>query len=109
MKLIIQPAWNRAGYNLWVLQEDGSKYRVAKPSCLEFGDTKEDDSFQLPEPTIFIRHREWQELQASFKSEAIANGLYKDPIRLQGELEATKRHLEDLQKLVFTLHGWKKE
>lgn len=107
MRLIMQRAWNRAGYNIWIVQEDGDQYRLVKPVTLEMSEPQS-YGFELPEPTLFLREREWADLKRSFHDEAISNGLYKDPIRLQGELEATRKHLGDMQRLVFEPNEWSK-
>jgi hypothetical protein len=104
VRFILREAWNRRGYNIWLTQETGSGYRVAKPVIIEFGDAQ-DGAFMLPDPTLFLRPEEFTTLRQSLNDELIANGMMKDPVRLVGELEATKKHLEDMRSLTFKSRG----
>lgn len=101
MKLIIRPAFNRTGYHVWLLQETGNGYRVAKPLNIELSDERTDEAFLLPEPTLFLTLQELNQLKASVESEMIAGGFKVGGERLDGILEATRKHLDDMRRLVF--------
>ena len=98
MRIIIREAWDRNGYNLW-LMKDG---RIAKPFAMEFGEQRDENSaWMLPDPSLFIRREEFIQLRQSIASEALANGFTELVNPFRDQLSAVKYHLEDMRKLVF--------
>lgn len=108
MRLIIRKAWNRLGYHVWIAEDMQHGTSIAKPVTLEFGEPFKSEAFELPEPTLYLNYRNWDSLKKSACDEMIAEGIIKDPARIQGELEATKKHLEDMKRLVFEPNEWSK-
>lgn len=100
MRLVIRQAWSRNGFDIWLLKERGPNgYWVAKPTAFEF--VEKDETFMLPEPTFSINRHEYESLTKSITDEMISNGFAKSSALLDGELKATKVHLDDMRKLVF--------
>jgi len=103
---MIKVRFGYQGYDdsLWILIGDvdntGHLVAVAQPMKLEFKEVKKED--KIEEPTL--------RLSCSIKDEflkAMAEALDKEGIKtendfkIQGLLEATKYHLEDMRKIVF--------
>lgn len=104
LRLIVRHAINRHGYNVWLLRDDGHAMRFAQPVEFTFGDPK-DDSFLMPEPTLFLPLQDFNMIADSVRNEMIANGLQPSAALLEGELKATKYHLNDMRRLVFDTTG----
>jgi hypothetical protein len=78
---------------------DGRLVRVAKPITLEFVEFV--PRTPTIEPTLMLPHGQMRELFRAFMEEMVRKGLM--PAQpLEGELKATKFHLEDMRRLV---HG----
>lgn len=103
MRVIIREHFGRPGYGLWIMQENGkNEVLVAKPIELEFGDPKP-DAFMLPEPTLYIPYVGAQSFLQSMINALVEQGLSPSNDKTAGELEATKKHLQDLQKQISGL------
>lgn len=100
MRILIRQSWARAGYDIWLLKERGPDlWSVAQPTDFVFED--KDGSFMLPEPTIKISRHDYEGIRKSLEDELISNGFLKSSAFLDGELKATKAHLEDMRTLVL--------
>ncbi len=99
MKVYIQKEIYSDSIGILFAEEKNGKRYIAKPVQLEFTEYDIDTS---TEPTIRISH-----FLAPDFLKALAEALDKEQIKtendfkIQGLLEATKRHLEDMRRLVF--------
>lgn len=80
------------------LEKDGKKH-VAKPIEIEFKEIKENEL--VKEPTIRLRNPLGKEFLQAVVNSARKQGIKPDENKLEGELTATKKHLEDMRILVF--------
>jgi hypothetical protein len=96
-KAIIKQEVSRSGVGIWLIKDQGNgTYLQAKPAKLEL-ETKH-DSFWLGEPTFHIRHEDATALLQSIIDELVNMGIRPNNDRTEGELSATKKHLQDVQK-----------
>lgn len=79
-----------------ITKHDGNKVYVAKQVKLEFEEVPEGHFFE--EPTLAINWIYSKDLMAAFK-EAL-DGEKLPASAVEGELKATKYHLEDMRKIV---------
>src|SRR4051812_14322346 len=102
MKIIIRQAWNRRGYNVWLYREDGSTVYLAKPFEITFEETGHDGATLLPDPSLELTEREFNEFKTSLVTELQSNGLL-DPgaAETARELKAVRYHLEDMRSLAL--------
>lgn len=96
MRIVLRKSWSRRGYDIWLFQ---NHTHVAKPIKLEFEETG--DGYLLSEPTLQVSSEQWHMLRDSLKEELVANGFQPKADVLEGELKATKIHLDDMRTLVF--------
>jgi hypothetical protein len=83
------------GLSIWIILREGDRIYVAKPIALEFQEWSRGQ--RLDRPTLFIEDH----YRMPFM-EALKRAVEKVDIRaVEGELKATKYHLEDMRKLVF--------
>lgn len=101
MRVVIRQSWSRRGVDIWFLKETANGFRRVKPIELEFLD-EQTYAGQLDEPTFQLRQDEWDQLKKSVQDEMCANGFASNPNALEGELKATKFHLEDMRNLALT-------
>lgn len=101
MKTIIHRLDHRAGYGIWFYEEKGNQKYVADPCNLTFREVPE--TFHLPEPTLEISDVYAQGFLQSLINSLVEQGVRSDNDRVAGELEATKKHLKDLQDIVSNL------
>ncbi len=106
-RVIIRQAWDRDGYNIWLMRESELGKQLVEPFTLKLREPVQSDAFLLPEPSVFLRTMEFQSMRKSFEEEMIANGWSKDRAALEGELKATEKHLDDMRKLTFSFRGIK--
>ncbi len=100
MKCTIRQAVNRNGFSIWFYKDDGERIWVAKPFEITFEEKPRDYAWELPEPSIFVRRPDFDELKASLIEELAANGIIDASVKeTQRELKATKYHLEDMRKM----------
>lgn len=98
----ISQSFSRAGYDIWLFHRDVSnQVRVAKPILLEFGEPKS-DAFLLPDPTLYLTQSGFDSLVNGIRKEMIGNGWLPKAEMLEGELKATKSHLDDMRKVAFS-------
>lgn len=95
MRTILRPLDHVAAYGIWFFNDSNKKHTVAKPLTLEF--TEISEHYMLPEPTLTISMQHAQPLLQSLVNALIKEGIRPDNDRTAGELEATKKHLQDLQ------------
>lgn len=78
--------------------ETGRIRQVAKPMALEWVDV---EPMMPVKPTLSIPSMDMEDLIQAFVDEAHKNGVKPpEPHRLEGEIQATKYHLEDLRSLL---------
>lgn len=80
-----------------ITRHEGNKVYVAKEFKLEFEELPEGGFFK--EPTLRINWYDAKDFKAAFK-EAL-DGEKLPPSAVEGELKATKYHLEDMRKMAF--------
>lgn len=103
MRVIIRDHYISAGYGIWFMKDVGqNQVQVCKPLKLEFNEPHE-DCFALPEPTIQIPFRDAQPFLQSMINALVEMGVRSNNDRTAGELEATKKHLQDLQNHISGL------
>ena len=101
--------WDRDAYGLWFIRQDpGGRYSVAKPVNMEF-ESKTEGAWLLPDPTIQLRPEEAVGFFQGIKEGMIEAGLAHSDEKIAGELEATKKHLEDMRLQMHKLleRPWK--
>ena len=99
ISLKIEKTWSRRGFGIWLLNEREGKTFVAKPCELEM--VEYGNAFLLPEPTLYFSPEDFYALKRSAVEEMIGAGLESSAVKLAGKLEATERHLKDLQRVAF--------
>ena len=103
MKIFIEPSAWQDRHNIYIMEEDYSKKRyIAKPMKLEFEEYKDGE---VQEPTLQVS-RAFGGVETNFLqslSNALAEAGYKPKSieENEGELKATKLHLQDMRDLVF--------
>ncbi len=100
-KIYIQKGLDFDGISIWFIEDlGGGQYSVAKPVDFTFV-THKDSDINTP-PTIKLNSFFAQEFlhawAEALKEEKIS---VEDTFNLEGQLQATKYHLEDMRKLVF--------
>lgn len=101
-KVLINKGPDFDGISIWLVEDlGGGKFSVAKPIDFTFVTTEDTGNVK---PTIKLNSyfaqeflRAWGE---ALKKEKIS---IEDTFKLEGEINATKYHLEDMRKLVFGL------
>ena len=102
IKFIIREAWNRRGFNIWIINEiENHRYFFAEPFEIKFSDKPQDGASILPEPTFFLKDCDFQTIRTSVINELTQSGIEPLAIAKEAELKATKYHLEDFRRLVF--------
>lgn len=98
MKVIIRFEPDFDGAYIYLYEEyDGKKY-LAKPINLEFSEIKE---AVIMGPTIKIPYYDAKEFMESMAEQLDKDGIKTDKdAKIEGTLEATRFHLEDLRKLL---------
>ncbi len=88
-----------AELGIYIVDRRGNDLSVAGPVDLEFHPYKEGDEVK---PTLSIPFWMAEEFMQAFVDELSNNGVKtKNELTMEGELNATKYHLEDMRKLVF--------
>ena len=98
MRFKIEKLFHLNSVGVWLFNDDGESLKVAKQIELEF--THHPDGYILPEPTLEIKERDASEILRSLGEELLLSGFLTADSK---ELEATKKHLEDMQKLTFDM------
>jgi hypothetical protein len=101
MKTIIRELHHKAGYGIWIIDDQNKEHSIAKPVELVF--EKHQDSWMMPEPTLEIGYQYAQPFLQSLINTLVDAGIKPDNDKIAGQYEATKEHLRDLQKLVDRL------
>jgi hypothetical protein len=83
--------------NFVIVKQVGLKTFVAKKVPLEFAEIPEGTMFR--EPTFSFNYMDSKDFLAALKE--MLDGEKLPPSAVEGELKATKVHLEDMRKLVF--------
>lgn len=94
-KIIIERPYYTDTVQIWFVKFEGDKIFVAKPMQLNFEQVEKSSS--KGNPTLEISGYYSQEFLEALK--LAVEG--KTVILLEGELKATKYHLEDMRKLIF--------
>jgi len=94
-KVFIEKPYYTDIVQIWFVRYEGDKVLVAKPVKLEFEEQKEGD--RRENPTLEIGRWHSQAFLEALKS-AVEG---KSVMTCEGELIATKKHLEDMRTLVF--------
>lgn len=99
MRIVLRRAWGvrGGGFHIWLVDENNC---FVKPLELSFSDPR-NGACLLPDPTLTLEQRDWDALVQSLDTELLANGIVKQAASLEGELKATKFHLEDMRSLVL--------
>lgn len=85
------------GLCIWILLREGDRLYVAKPIEMVFEEVMKGQRVDPDRPSLFVDERYGQPFM-----EALKRAVEKVDIRaIEGELKATKYHLEDMRKLVF--------
>lgn len=101
MKIIFREDFSRGGYSLWIIERRNDSNYCAKPIELMF-EEKGNGAWQLPEPTLRFDDESMSNQFLQGLSNALTEiGFRPNTDRQAGELEGTKKHLEDMRKLVF--------
>jgi len=88
------------GLGIYFGYEDSQGFKVAKPVKLEY--EKVDDSAMETKPTLLIPHGLASKfLKAALKAIEREGIKSKSTATMEGLLEATKYHLEDMRKIIF--------
>ena len=99
-KIYIDNSPHYASLGIWIQYEEGRKIFMVKPVKMELEEVTEMGA--LPEPTILIpRYAREDFLQAFAAALNEKNIKTPDEHKLQGILQATQYHLEDMRRLVF--------
>lgn len=85
---------------IWIVDDLPSGRRaVAQPLDLTFVTMDEENGAAVPfRPTLALRDMQAQSFLKSLAEEIKNNGIRTDAGKVEGELEATKKHLEDLRE-----------
>lgn len=102
MRTIIRALDNRASYGIWFYKDEGNRTYLAQPAEIKFVEI-ESNAFALPNPTIELRYEFAQEFLQSMVNGLIEHGVRPNNDKTAGELEATKKHLKDMQEIVNRL------
>lgn len=101
-KVRVERAWNRNGYNLWIMKYDGQRTTVAEPIELKMTELK--DGWQLPIPTMELSSGPFGDAENFLRSlvEGIMEAglvpmVSKDNAK---QVEALEGNLKDLRKII---------
>ena len=104
MKICFRRSWHKASIDVFVYNEDGGTLNWAQPINVVFekGESSYTSACRLPDtPTFEIRPDDWLVLKKSIGEELELLEGRPNKSQLDGKLEATEFHLEDMRKLVF--------
>lgn len=101
MRCIIRQLDHKNSTGIWFYEQQGNRNLLAKQMKLEY--TEVPECFMLPEPTLEISNMHSQEFLQSLVNALIEQGLRPNNDKAAGELEATKKHLKDLQDTMSKL------
>lgn len=102
MRVRIERLEYSAAAGIWIFERTQDRVAVAKPVTLEFVDQGDGGAFRLPDPTLTIPYSKEAEFFQNLADELRNQGVKpKDQHRLEGTIEATREHLNDMRRLVF--------
>lgn len=101
IRLRVERAWGRDGFDLWVIDYRQDKAYFGKPVALEFEPI--DDGAQVPVPTFFIDKHSLPEFLTAL-SDVLNHFQFitKDQLE-QKQVAAMQAHLDDMRKIAFQL------
>lgn len=104
IRAIVREEHCRDGIGIWIMDERREGTHVAKSVALEMEPMGE-GAFVLPDPTFKIRREEAQPFLQSLINELVRLGIRSDSDRTAGELDASKKNLEDFRGITSKLLG----
>lgn len=103
LDVVIRNLYDAFGMGVWIIDRDDNNHVVRVLRPVEFKWQEYAQGHLLPEPTIAGRTAEVEMIFEKFIEQVKEAGYGRDKLSIEsGELKATREHLADMKKLVFT-------
>lgn len=100
LRVRIQDLFHKAAMGIWLIEDRNNRTYIAEPMPFTMKDHG-DGAIPLPEPTITLSYQFTRDFFQGLCNELARLGYAPDTSRLAGELDATKKHLEDMRKMAM--------